>query len=135
MRVAELWRYPVKSLAGERLTEAEVRRDGIVGDRLVQGYPLDDGAGNGVPARARDAGHEDVVPVIADGDAELDRLHCARLADDLLPERQLGSGLKGKFRGIAGAPEFGFRYFQIFDIHKDLLFLHTSYQLTRTNRT
>ena len=36
MHVAELWRYPVKSLAGERLTEVEVAPDGFVGDRLVQ---------------------------------------------------------------------------------------------------
>ena len=38
MHVAELWRYPVKSLAGERLEHAELRRDGVVGDRLVQVY-------------------------------------------------------------------------------------------------
>ena len=36
MRVQELWRYPVKSLAGERLAEAEVTPAGIVGDRVVQ---------------------------------------------------------------------------------------------------
>jgi uncharacterized protein len=36
MRIAELWRYPVKSLAGERLTEADLRQDGIVGDRIYQ---------------------------------------------------------------------------------------------------
>ncbi|MFL5886262.1 MAG: MOSC domain-containing protein [Thermoleophilaceae bacterium] len=36
MHVAELWRYPVKSLRGEPLREAEVRPDGIAGDRLVQ---------------------------------------------------------------------------------------------------
>ena len=48
MHVAELWRYPVKSLAGERLAEAEVRRDGIVGDRLVQVY---DARGHVVTAR------------------------------------------------------------------------------------
>jgi uncharacterized protein YcbX len=35
MRVAELWRYPVKSLRGERLPEVEVARDGVVGDRLA----------------------------------------------------------------------------------------------------
>jgi uncharacterized protein len=35
MRVAELWRYPVKSMAGERLESAEVTADGIVGDRVV----------------------------------------------------------------------------------------------------
>jgi uncharacterized protein YcbX len=36
MRVAELWRYPVKSLGGERLTEIEVTPTGFAGDRLVQ---------------------------------------------------------------------------------------------------
>ena len=33
--VAELWRYPVKSLAGERLTHATVGFNGIPGDRTV----------------------------------------------------------------------------------------------------
>jgi uncharacterized protein YcbX len=33
LRVAELWRYPVKSLQGERLTEAEAGREGLAGDR------------------------------------------------------------------------------------------------------
>jgi uncharacterized protein YcbX len=36
MRVAELWRYPVKSLAGERLEAAELTAAGIPGDRVVQ---------------------------------------------------------------------------------------------------
>lgn len=35
MYVTEIWRYPVKSLAGERLDSAELRQDGIVGDRGV----------------------------------------------------------------------------------------------------
>jgi uncharacterized protein YcbX len=35
MYVAGLWRYPVKSLAGESLAEARVTPDGIVGDRVV----------------------------------------------------------------------------------------------------
>jgi len=35
MRVAELWRYPVKSLRGEQLLEAEVGALGIPSDRLV----------------------------------------------------------------------------------------------------
>jgi uncharacterized protein len=34
-RVGALWRYPVKSLRGEPLEEAEIRVDGIAGDRLV----------------------------------------------------------------------------------------------------
>lgn len=35
MRVAELWRYPVKSLAGESLAAATITTDGVEGDRLV----------------------------------------------------------------------------------------------------
>src|SRR6185369_8030932 len=35
LHVAQLWRYPVKSLAGERLSTAMLVPDGIVGDRLV----------------------------------------------------------------------------------------------------
>ena len=34
--VAELWRYPVKSLAGERLSIATLGPDGISGDRIVR---------------------------------------------------------------------------------------------------
>jgi uncharacterized protein YcbX len=48
MRVAELWRYPVKSLAGERLDEALVTREGIAGDRIVH---VEDGHGRVVTAR------------------------------------------------------------------------------------
>jgi hypothetical protein len=35
VHVSELWRYPVKSMRGERLDAAEVRIDGVFGDRLV----------------------------------------------------------------------------------------------------
>jgi len=35
VHVSELWRYPVKSMRGERLDDAEIRVDGVVGDRLV----------------------------------------------------------------------------------------------------
>lgn len=36
MHVAQLWRYPVKSMAGEALSVAELSATGIAGDRLVQ---------------------------------------------------------------------------------------------------
>jgi uncharacterized protein len=36
MHVAGMWRYPVKSLAGEPLTEARLTRNGFPGDRIVQ---------------------------------------------------------------------------------------------------
>ena len=35
MHAAELWRYPVKSMAGERLSCVEVTGDGLAGDRRV----------------------------------------------------------------------------------------------------
>ena len=35
MQVAELWRYPVKSLRGEQLEETELLADGVPGDRVV----------------------------------------------------------------------------------------------------
>src|SRR4051812_30974450 len=35
MYIAELWRYPVKSMAGERLGLAYLGEDGVHGDRLV----------------------------------------------------------------------------------------------------
>jgi uncharacterized protein YcbX len=38
MYVAELWRYPVKSLAGEQIDAAEIHADGIAGDRRVLVY-------------------------------------------------------------------------------------------------
>ena len=49
MRVAELWRYPVKSLQGERLTSAEVGPEGLAGDR--QWALFDVGTGFGLTAR------------------------------------------------------------------------------------
>jgi uncharacterized protein YcbX len=40
--VAEIWRYPVKSMAGERLEEAILGPLGVPGDRLVQVYDADE---------------------------------------------------------------------------------------------
>jgi uncharacterized protein len=49
MRVLELWRYPVKSLQGERLAAADVGPNGFAGDR---GWALFDlGTGLGLTAR------------------------------------------------------------------------------------
>lgn len=35
MYVKELWRYPVKSMRGERLESAEITSDGVAGDRVL----------------------------------------------------------------------------------------------------
>jgi uncharacterized protein len=45
MRVAELWRYPVKSLQGEQLGTAEVGEDGLRGDRRWAIFDLETGFG------------------------------------------------------------------------------------------
>jgi uncharacterized protein len=50
MYIAQLWRYPVKSLRGEPLRSADVRADGIVGDRQLQ---VRDADGSLITARTR----------------------------------------------------------------------------------
>lgn len=70
MRVLELWRYPVKSLQGERLAEAPIDALGIAGDRRWALFDRDTGLGltaRRVPellwgsARLRDDGGVEVV--------------------------------------------------------------------------
>ena len=51
MTVAELWRYPVKSLGGERLARANVQSDGIAGDRRV--IVVDERSGRIVTSRTK----------------------------------------------------------------------------------
>ncbi len=50
--MAELWRYPVKSMAGERLEVAGLGLDGIAGDRVVH---VRNGRGRLVTARSHPA--------------------------------------------------------------------------------
>ena len=48
MHIAEIWRYPVKSMAGERLTETVVGPGGLDGDRRLH---VEDGRGRIITAR------------------------------------------------------------------------------------
>jgi uncharacterized protein YcbX len=50
MKIAAIWRYPVKSMAGERLAEVDVGPLGLDGDRLVH---VEDARGRIVTARTR----------------------------------------------------------------------------------
>jgi uncharacterized protein len=45
VRIAELWRYPVKSLQGERLDAVAVTADGLDGDRQFAIYDVESGLG------------------------------------------------------------------------------------------
>jgi len=49
MRVVELWRFPVKSLGGERLDRVDVETDGLLGDRRFALF--DTATGIGLTAR------------------------------------------------------------------------------------
>jgi uncharacterized protein len=72
MRVLELWRYPVKSLQGERLDTADLGGEGIAGDR--QWALFDQEAGFGLTARR--------VPDLLFGSA---RLHADGGVEVILP--------------------------------------------------
>jgi uncharacterized protein YcbX len=50
MFVAELWRYPVKSMGGERLESCQLGLDGIPGDRVVH---VEDARGRVLTSRSR----------------------------------------------------------------------------------
>jgi uncharacterized protein YcbX len=50
MWLSEIWRYPVKSVGGEQLEQADIGYDGIPGDRVVH---VQDQRGRVVTARAR----------------------------------------------------------------------------------
>ena len=79
MRVLELWRYPVKSLQGERLTEAPIDTLGIAGDRRWALFDRDTGLGltaRRVPellfGSARIRGDGSVEVVLPDGTVTAD---------------------------------------------------------------
>ena len=50
MWIQEIWRYPVKSMAGESLEAADLTEAGVVGDRIVQ---VRNAAGRIITARTR----------------------------------------------------------------------------------
>lgn len=50
MWLAEIWRYPIKSMAGERLPRTTLSAQGLPGDRVVS---VQDDRGNVVTSRAR----------------------------------------------------------------------------------
>lgn len=73
MHVAQLWRYPVKSMIGEEVDHVDVERTGVVGDRVWATRDLERGGIRGAKKiaglmrlAARSVGH-DVVITLPDG--------------------------------------------------------------------
>lgn len=71
MRVAEIWRYPVKSMGGEKLVRANVDTLGIDGDRVVH---VEDAHGHVITARTHPQllGHH--AKLDSQGEPTVDRL-------------------------------------------------------------
>ncbi|HEX4365123.1 MAG TPA: MOSC N-terminal beta barrel domain-containing protein [Solirubrobacteraceae bacterium] len=69
MLVAELWRYPVKSMAGERVLRTSLGSHGIPGDRVM--YVVD-GRGEILSARTRPELLRHVASIDANGDVLVD---------------------------------------------------------------
>jgi uncharacterized protein len=105
--VAELWRYPVKSLLGEQLHEVLVEERGVVGDRLYAVTDRSGKLGSGKTTRrfrrldglfdlsARSEGERPFVTLpdgreFAAGDAELDTFLSERYGDELRVLREDG---------------------------------------------
>src|SRR3954464_13939959 len=113
MRVLELWRFPVKSMQGERLTSADIGPDGIDGDRrwalvdLATDSELTARQAPGLlfaAARLRPDGEVDVV--LPDGTVTSDdALLSAWLGRRVELRRAAGRGGRGGLRrAAAGAP-------------------------------
>ena len=92
MRLAELWRYPVKSMGGERLTEAAVDLEGIPGDRVVH---VEDQRGRVVTSRSRPHLLLHHATLGADGEPRVDGRPWTRhdVADDVRAAASAGAHL------------------------------------------
>jgi MOSC domain-containing protein len=99
MHVAELWRYPVKSMAGERLREVRITPLGLDGDRVVH---VENARGRVVTARTHPKllGHHAVLDAqgdpLVDGRAWTDPSVTAQI------ERIVGGGARLVRDGGAG---------------------------------
>ncbi|MGY1592033.1 MOSC domain-containing protein [Geodermatophilus sp. SYSU D00708] len=101
MQVAELWRYPVKSLQGERLAGVDVGAEGLAGDRQWALFDVDSGLGltaRRVPDLLFASGR-----LHADGGVDIVLPDGTVTADDAVLSRWLGRPVE--LRAAADAPE------------------------------
>lgn len=101
MRIAELWRYPVKSMAGEPLAEARLDENGIEGDRLLAVF---DAAGRLLTARTRPLllGHRATIG--PDGEPLVDGRPFTDAA--VAREVEAAAGRGARLRSVTGADRF-----------------------------
>ena len=104
VQIAELWRYPVKSLQGERLDAVAVTADGLDGDRQFAIYDLESGlglTGRRVPellfASAR---------MRADGTAEITLPDGSLAGDDKTLSEWLGRSVTLRSAATEAAPRY-----------------------------
>src|SRR5437867_3673857 len=91
MWVQEIWRYPVKSMAGETLVSADVTEQGVTGDRILQ---VRNPAGRIVTARTRPRllGHRGTLG--PDGEPQVDGRPWRSAAVTLDVETAAGKGAR-----------------------------------------
>ncbi|MGY1637138.1 MOSC domain-containing protein [Geodermatophilus sp. SYSU D00742] len=114
MRAAELWRYPVKSLQGERLAVCDVGPEGLAGDRQWALFDVDTGLGltaRRVPDLLFAAGR-----LRADGEVEIVLPDGTVTADDAVLSAWLGRAVT--LRAAADAPGDR-RYENPFEVEDD----------------
>jgi len=105
MRVLELWRYPVKSLQGERLTAADVGPLGLAGDR--QWALFDATTGVGLTARRVPDLLFAAARTRADGAVEVVLPDGTVTADDAILSRWLGREVALRpAADLAGSPVY-----------------------------
>lgn len=104
MRVVELWRYPVKSMQGERLAVAEAGPDGLTGDR---GWALFDAAtGIGLTARRAPDLLFAAGRLRTDGAAEVVLPDGTATTDDAVLSDWLGRPVALRQAGSVAAPRY-----------------------------
>lgn len=104
MFVEEIWRYPVKSLQGERLARSEVAADGVVGDR---GWAIfDRSTGMGLTARRVPELLLAFASLAEDGGVRIAAPDGSELASDSDLSDWLGRDVELRGVGAVAAPRY-----------------------------
>ena len=113
VRIAELWRYPVKSLQGEQLDAVAVTADGLEGDRQFAIYDVESGLG--LTARRVPELLFATARMRADGSAEITLPDGSRAGDDTTLSDWLGRSVTLR----SAATEAARRYENVVDFEHE----------------